>query len=176
VPLHVAYTSTQADFAFAYLKAHPEVKLVTVGLGANDVLLLQAQCANDASCIASELPQVLATVATNLVTILRELRASGFKGPIVVMNYYSFDDTDASVTAIFQALNQAIETAAAQEVVPVADVFTAFQHEAAPAGGHACRAGLLNASPQNQFVCDIHPSQSGQVLIARTIQQILGVY
>jgi len=174
VPLHVAYTSTQGDFAVAYLKAHPGIKLVSVGLGANDVLLLQAQCANDTSCIESGLPQVLATVTTNLVRILRDLRASGFKGPIVVMNYYSLDDTDASVTAIFQALNQAIETAAAQEAAPVADVFTAFQHAAAPAGGHACRAGLLNASAQNQFVCDIHPSQSGQALIARTIREILG--
>lgn len=176
VPLHVAYTSTQADFAVEYLKAHPEVKLVTVGLGANDVLLLQAQCANNASCIASELPQVLATVTTNLVTILGDLRASGFKGSIVVMNYYSLDDTDASVTAIFQALNQAIATAAAQEGVPVADVFTTFQHTAAPAGGHACRAGLLNASAQNQFVCDIHPSQSGQALIAGAIKQMLRVH
>jgi hypothetical protein len=31
--------------------------------------------------------------------------------------------------------------------------------------------GLLNASPQNQFACDIHPSQSGQKLIARTVEQ-----
>jgi hypothetical protein len=29
-PLHVAYTSTQADFATSFLKAHPNTKLVTV--------------------------------------------------------------------------------------------------------------------------------------------------
>jgi hypothetical protein len=31
--------------------------------------------------------------------------------------------------------------------------------------------GLLNASTQNQFTCDIHPSQAGQKLIAQTVEQ-----
>jgi hypothetical protein len=31
--------------------------------------------------------------------------------------------------------------------------------------------GPLNASPQDQFACDIHPSQSGQKLIARIVEQ-----
>ena len=51
----------------------------------------------------------------------------------------------------------------------VADAFTAFLHAAAPAGGKTCRAGLLNASPQNQLTCDVHPSQSGQKLLAETV-------
>jgi lysophospholipase L1-like esterase len=171
VPLHVAYGSTQAEFATGFLNAHPDVKLVTVGLGANDVLLLQARCANDGSCIQNGLPEVLATVRANLETILSDLRAAGFKGTLVVMNYYSLDDTDPNATAAFQALNGAIAAAAAQQHLPVADVFTAFQNAAAPAGGHACRAGLLNALPQNEFLCDIHPSLSGHALIARTIEQ-----
>ena len=37
------------------------------------------------------------------------------------------------------------------------------------AGGATCKAGLLNALPENQFACDIHPSQSGQKLIARVV-------
>jgi len=32
-----------------------------------------------------------------------------------------------------------------------------------------CKAGPLNASPQNQFICDVHPSQSGQKLIGQTV-------
>jgi lysophospholipase L1-like esterase len=117
----------------------------------------------------------LATVRMNLETILADLRSAGFKGTIVVMNYYSLDDTDTTVTATFQALNQAIAAAAVEASVVIADVFTAFQKAAVPAGGHACNAGLLNASPQNQFICDIHPSQSGQALIARTIEQTVGL-
>ena len=41
VPLHVSYTSTQLDFAVSFLKSHPETRLVSIGLGANDVLLLR---------------------------------------------------------------------------------------------------------------------------------------
>ena len=167
VPLHVSYTSTQLDFAVSFLKSHPETRLVSIGLGANDVLLLRTQCADDPTCIALELPQVLAAVETNLATILADVRAAGFRGIIVVVNYYSVDYSDVNETAITAALNQVL--AAAGTVV--ADVFTAFQAIAATAGGHTCNVGLLNASPQDQFACDIHPSQSGQKLIARTVEQ-----
>jgi hypothetical protein len=69
------------------------------------------------------------------------------------------------------ALNQSIAAATAQEGAVVADVFTAFEAAAAVAGGHTCNAGLLNASSANQFTCDVHPSQSGHALIARTIER-----
>jgi lysophospholipase L1-like esterase len=171
-PLHVSYHSTQLDFAISFLKSHPNTKLVSVGLGANDVLLLRAQCAGDPTCISLELPQVLAAVETNLATILGDLRAAGYKGIIVVVNYYSVDYSDVNGTAITAALNQALATAAsAQAGTVVADVFSAFQAIAGTAGGHTCNVGLLNASPQDQFVCDIHPSQSGQKLIARRVEQ-----
>jgi lysophospholipase L1-like esterase len=174
VPLHVTYSSTQADFAIAFVKSHPEVKLVTIGLGANDVLLLEAQCANDSSCIANHLPQVLAAVTENLETILGDLRSAGYKGTIVIMNYYSLDDTDPNITATFQLLNKAIATAAASADAPVADIFNAFQNAASRGDGHICHAGLLNSLPQNQFLCDIHPSLSGQALIARTVERAAG--
>ena len=77
VPLHVSYSSTQADFAVSFLKAHPNTKLVSLSLGANDVLLLQARCAEDPTCIALGLPQVLAAMETNLAVILGDLRAAG---------------------------------------------------------------------------------------------------
>ncbi len=171
VPLHVNYTSTQLDFAVSFLKSHPETRVVSIGLGANDVLLLRAQCADDPTCIALGLPHVLFAVETNLITILSNLRAAGFKGIIVVVNYYSVDYSDTNETAITAALNQTLAAASAQAGSVVADVFTAFQSAAGPAGGHKCNVGLLNSSPQNQFACDIHPSQSGQKLIARTVEQ-----
>jgi lysophospholipase L1-like esterase len=171
VPLHVSYTSTQLDFAVSFLKSHPETRVVSIGLGANDVLLLRTQCADDPTCIALGLPHVLFAVQTNLVTILSNLSAAGFKGIIVVVNYYSVDYSDTNETLITAALNQTLAAASAQAGSVVADVFTAFQAAAGPAGGHTCNVGLLNASPQNQFACDIHPSQSGQKLIARTVEQ-----
>ena len=54
--LHISYNSTQLDFALAFLKSHPQTRLVTVGLGANDLLLLRAACLGDPTCIATELP------------------------------------------------------------------------------------------------------------------------
>ncbi len=171
VPLHVSYTSTQLDFALSFLKSHPETRLVTVGLGANDLLLLRNACGGIPACIAAGLQQVLTDVAANLLEILNDLRATGFRGIIVVVNYYSVDYSDPVETGFTAALNQAIAAASAQTGTIVADVFTAFQTASVPAGGHTCNAGLLNASPRNEFTCDVHPSQSGQMLIARTVAQ-----
>jgi len=166
-PLHVSYNSTQLDFALSFLRSHPETRLLTISLGASDLFLLEDMCHGDPQCIAAGLP----SIEGNLETILADLRDTGFHGTIVVMNYYSLDYTDANGTGITVALNQSIAAAAAQEGAVVADVFTAFQAAAGAAGGHTCMAGLLNASSANQFTCDVHPSQSGHALIARTIEQ-----
>lgn len=167
--LHVSYTSTQLDFALAFLKSHPQTRLITVGLGADDVLLLQAVCAGDLSCIESG----LATVTANMETILTDLRVTGFTGTIVVVNYYSTDYSDATQTGIIAALNQALAAAGAQSGALVADVFSAFQSATVPVAGKTCNAGLLNGSFSsiNQFTCDIHPSQSGQMLIGKVVAQ-----
>ena len=87
------------------------------------------------------------------------------------MNYYSVDYSDVNDTAITAALNQGLASASAKAGAVVADIFTAFQAIAGAAGGHTCNVGLLNASPQEQFGCDIHPSQSCQKLIARAVEQ-----
>jgi hypothetical protein len=70
-----------------------------------------------------------------------------------------------------QQLNQAVTAPAKANDAVVADEFSAFKKAAttSSAGGNTCKAGLLNASPQNQFVCDVHPSQSGQQLLAATV-------
>ena len=51
----------------------------------------------------------------------------------------------------------------------IADVFTAFQMATVRVGGKTCNAGLLNASPSSEFTCDVHPSQSGQMLIGKAV-------
>lgn len=171
-PLHVAYGSTQLLFAEDFLGAHRNTKLVTIGIGANDVFLLQKSCVstpNPQQCIAAGLPALLATIAQNMQTILFSLRATGFRGVLMIVNYYSLDYTDPAGTNGTRLLNQAISEFARANGAVVADVFTAFQTVAAFAGGQTCRAGLLNASPQNQFICDVHPSQSGQRLIGQTV-------
>jgi len=106
-------------------------------------------------------------------TILTDLRATGFTGIIIVVNYYSTDYSDLTQTGIIAALNQALTAAAGQSGAVIADVFSAFQSATGPVGGKTCNAGLLNGtfSPTNQFTCDIHPSQSGQMLIGKVVAQ-----
>jgi lysophospholipase L1-like esterase len=165
--LHVSYNSTQLAFALDFLKSHPSTRLITVGLGANDVFLLRAACFGDPLCIETG----LAAVTANMETILTDLRATGFTGTIIVVNYYSVDYSDPTETGITTALNDALAAAAAQAGGVIADVFTAFQTATVPAGGKTCNAGLLNASPSNEFTCDVHPSQSGQMLIGKVVAQ-----
>jgi len=176
-PLHIAYSSTQMAFASSFLLRHRDVRLVTVGLGANDLLILQDACATNPHpqlCIQAGLPAVLATVAANMATILAELRATGFSGVIVIVNYYSLDYSDPAGTGVTELLNEAITAPARPYGAVVADVFTAFQNVVAnPAvAGKTCNAGLLNVDPQDPTSCDVHPSQSGQRLIAKTITQV----
>jgi lysophospholipase L1-like esterase len=168
-PLHVPYSGTQLDFATSFLAAHPNTGLVTLQLGANDAFLLEKSCAGVTTCIAAGLPTLLAQISTNIDTILRDLKATRFHGLLMIVNYYSLDYSDAAGTALTEALNAAITSHANADGAVVADAFSAFQQAAAGTGGKSCQAGLLNASPQNQFTCDVHPSQSGQELLAQTV-------
>lgn len=176
-PLHVAYSLTQSRFALDFLNDHPDTRLVSIMLGTNDIFLLQNKCAGNQMCIENGLPQVLAQIASNMETILAEIRSTGYKRIIVVVNYYSLDYTDPFGTEVATLLNQALATAAQAGGAVIADVFTAFKIAAANsfANGVTCKAGLLNASPehattQNPFPCDVHPSQSGHKLIAQAVE------
>ena len=170
-PLHEGYNSTQLDFALAYLGANKrKTRLITLSLGANDGFLLVKACNNNPDCIQAGLPAALGAVFANLNTILSNLRATGFKGVLMVVNYYSTDYSDAGGTALTGALNQALGAAAAANGAVVADAFTAFQQAAAVAGGKTCFAGLLNGNPANQLACDVHPSLTGQRLLAKTVK------
>jgi lysophospholipase L1-like esterase len=175
-PLHVSYTGTQLQFATGFLRQHPNTRLVTIQLGANDAFILQESCAsapNPQACIASGLPAVLTTISSNMDRILHALRSTNFRGALIVVNYYSLDYTDPVGTAITKELNQAITAHAQQDGAVVADAFSAFETAAstAQAAGKTCNAGLLNTSPISQSTCDVHPSQSGQQLLARTVER-----
>jgi lysophospholipase L1-like esterase len=174
-PLHVAYPGTQLAFATNFLSIHPETRLVTIALGANDLILLLDGCANapvPTRCVEAGLPEMRAAVSSNMDSILGSLRATGFSGPLIVVNYYSPDYTDALVTGATAAVNQAVAAVAGVHGAVVVDAFSTFQRAASNpfAAGKTCMTGLLNASPQNQSLCDKHPSQSGHQLLADVIK------
>jgi lysophospholipase L1-like esterase len=168
-PLHVVYPATQLEYAVSYLQGHKQTRLVTIGLGANDAFLLQKACNYDLTCIQAGIQPLLGTIYSNMSTILQNLRSTGYRGVLMVVNYYSLDYTDPVQTGFTAAINQTLTAAAAANGAVVADAFTAFQGVASLAGGETCKAGLLNASPVDQYTCDVHPSQSGQQLLARTV-------
>ena len=107
-PLHVSYPSTQLDYATNFLATHKQARLVTIALGANDIFLLEDSCAGDVGCIEAGLPGVLQSIGVNMSSILGSLRATGFRGILLVVNYYSPDYTDPLDTGIIASLNQVL--------------------------------------------------------------------
>src|SRR5208282_4175754 len=175
-PLHVVYgsiRSTQLAFATGFLQKHPSTQLVTIMLGANDLFLLEQECNDDPTCIENGAPAVLAAAEANMNTALGALRATGYSGTIIVVNYYSPDYTDQFETELIGALNQAISAPAPAYGALVADVFSAFEAAVSNpfAAGNTCAGGLLNNSnpATSPPTCDVHPSQSGHKLIAQVV-------
>jgi lysophospholipase L1-like esterase len=169
-PLHVSYSGTQLSFATEYLRGHPNTRLVTLGLGMNDWFSIQRACTGQTCLLAG-----LATMTANIDAILRSLRASGYKGVLEVVNYYAVDYTDTAQVGIIALFNKHLAASATAHHAVIADAFTAFETAAAPARGHTCAAGLINASPGPPDspalpTCDLHPSLSGQGLLAATVE------
>src|SRR5262249_6214244 len=74
-PLHVAYRGSQLAFAVRYLRQHPQTRLVTIDIGANDLFLCEDR--NAGQCAGSDFAATLATVKANLDKILGSLRSRG---------------------------------------------------------------------------------------------------
>jgi len=142
--------------------------LVSLMIGANNAVAMRVN-------LPGRLPQQpraapCSPLSSHVKKILSAIRTRAhYTGQLAIVNYYSLDYADAAGTGLTQLLNQAIVSHAHADGAIVADAFSAFQHASASAAGHTCAAGLLNASPQNQFLCDVHPSQSGQELLAQAV-------
>jgi len=168
-PLHVDYRGTQLAFALNFLETHRHVRLVTMDIGANDVFVLQRQCAGDPTCISKGVPDVLANIQANLEFIFGQIRSvAHYRGRLVTLSYYSLVYDQASAAAT-QTLNAPIVAATKKFGGRIADGFGAFMPLAVAAGNSSCAAGLLiQLSPGN---CDVHPSPIGRDLLARAVVQ-----
>lgn len=123
---------SQLQAAVAYLSSHPgEVGLITITLGANDVLACDSADPGFGVCVGGQLGQITA----NLSEILATLQAVAPGVPIVGMNYYnpnlaywiaapSFAEASLGLTVAFNGTLEAIYGAFG---VPVADVEAAFK-------------------------------------------------
>lgn len=186
--LHTVYTTTQMAFAISELTNNSSISLVTLSIGGNDLLMLQAFCATNWSsyknyqsysdCVAGELPSTLSSYGTNLATILGGIKATGYNGTIVLVEYYA-PSADALTVKAIQALNDTMATVVHApsgqfSKVKLADGFTAFQLASArypTRSGYndPCKAGLLIQLPTHPVTCDVHPTLLGQQVLAGTV-------
>jgi lysophospholipase L1-like esterase len=167
-PLHVAYSGSQLAFAVRYLRRHPQTKLVTIDIGANDLFLCEDK--NSGSCTGSDFTRTLAAVTRHLDKILGSLRnRGGYRGTLVVMNYYALTYGTSLTNIGIQSLNTTLARAAARYGGQVADAFGAFQAASARFSGDTCEAGLRIKLPGGG--CDLHPTARGHEVLATAVRR-----
>jgi lysophospholipase L1-like esterase len=169
-PLHVSYSGSQLAFAIDYLRRHGNVRLVSLMIGANDFFLCQETTADHCAAQA-EVGAVIQSVSKNVATILSAIRNKAhYRGQLAIVNYYSLDYSNPAGNASSALLNSTQDKAAAPFHVEVADGFGALQAGAAHSGGKTCGAGLLTQLVGGSTPCGIHPSYSGQALLAQALE------
>ena len=171
-PLHVRYKGAQLAYALAYLHAHPDVRLVSLMIGANDYFVCVATT-KDGCTSAAERRALFVKIAGNVRRIVTAIRNKAhYSGQLAIVNYYSLNYASASDDALISALNKSLDAAAKPFHVVVADGYRQLEAAAVHSGGNTCEAGLLSqlGSPGN---CGIHPSYAGQALLAQALEMAI---
>jgi len=169
IGLHTSYPDSQLKFAVSELSSNKHIDLVTLSIGGDDLLLLQAQCSSApdfAGCVLPALPAVLSSYRTNLTQILAAIR-SKYQGDLILVKYYSPSANPLFIGTV-GALNDAMSQVGTQFGAKFADGFAAFQDASAKFAHDPCKAGLL-APGEALAPCDVHPSAEGQRLLASTV-------
>jgi lysophospholipase L1-like esterase len=170
-PLHASYSGSQLAFAVSYLRAHKSVRLVSLMIGANDFFLCQETTADHCASLTEE-GAVIQSISKNVKTIMSAIRNKAhYGGQVAIMNYYSLDYSNATDNQNSVLLNSTVDNAAAPFHVEVADGFGALEAGAAHSGGNTCTAGLLTQLTGASTKCGIHPSYSGQALLAGALEK-----
>ena len=173
------------------------VALITIDLGANDIIQAQQQCGLDVGCLTAEIEQI----GINVATIAATLRFAGaYDGPIIGMNYFNpqvgaaigfysglpgpllADPAFAELSdQLAQGLNAALAAAYAFGGAEVADVYTAFNAgdfgDDKPANGVYDNVDRLCAltymCPDDEGVkANIHANKKGYKVIAKTFFEV----
>ena len=166
--LHDAFSGTQREAAFAFLRAHPgQVSPITLTLAGNDLPWLLGPCTMngqiDLSCVQNNAPGFIAGFAERISGILGQLRSAAPDAEIIVtgtmdpyINFLAFADP------LYKAVNQAIAAAATANRAKFADPLPIFnpQGDATAEAQTLCRLTLL--CTQN----DSHPSDAGYQALA----------
>jgi lysophospholipase L1-like esterase len=165
-PLHVRYRGSQLSYGLRYLGAHRNTRLVSLMIGANDLFLCQ-ETKKDACLSPAEQQAVFTNVASNVSRILRAIRKSGYRGQIVLVNYYSLDYANAFIDNAVRGLNRANDAAARRYGAAIADGWGEFLDQARKYAGNTCNAGLITRLTSGH--CGVHPTYAGQALLAQAV-------
>jgi lysophospholipase L1-like esterase len=164
------YFTPQLQAGVNFIKNHPgQVSPVTLDIGANDLL----PDINSSNCtISSSWSNDLATVKTNLGTILSQLKSAlNGRGDLLMMNYYDpYQNQCPNSVPYVQALNTTIAGVAASYGVPVANVFGAFGGATVP-DPYTCSYTWIC----NFLFHDIHATDKGYSVIASTFEATYGM-
>src|SRR6266568_6557016 len=173
-PLHVAYSTSQLEFADGFLQSHPKTLVVSIDIGANDLFVLEEGCSFNVNCILAGLPGMLATLSANLNTIYGHIRnLDGYRHKLVALTYYSLNYSDPTGTSVISQVNQVVAARTLAWEGIVADGFGAFAAASTAFSGDTCAAGLLIVLSSSPLTCDIHPSPAGRDLLAQAIVNAL---
>ncbi len=192
-------TGSQMGDALAAISGS-DVVLISIDIGANDILQAQAVCAGDPACIAAQVP----VIAGKIAQIVGTLRAAGYTGPIVAMNYYNPQAAAAAgffagipgqhapdpalahaSDALAQGFNGALAAAYGAVGADVADVYSAFN------AGDFGDDSPVNGVPDNvdvlchlSYMCpddpdvkpNIHLNKHGYRVVAKTMLAVVAGY
>ena len=182
--LHHAYPGTQLEDALAIAK-EPGVGTITLDIGANDILqFLGHTCGFPATftCTQAQIEAEIGHVATNVGSILAQLRAAAPKAKIIFVSQYNPYPTvlkpEGTGDATVEALNGALKGVAASFGVGFANTARVINFSGTHGGPEAgdiptvcaftamCPGGVFNpASPE----ADIHPTKLGYAAMAGVV-------
>ncbi len=168
-PLHVRYSGSQLSYAVSFLRRHRGVRLVSLMIGANDAFLCEEHTA-DHCASPSERQATFNQVSRNVRRILGAIRGRArYAGQIAILNYFSLDYASPASNQGTQALNQALDSAAKPFHVVYASGYREFQAASVKYANHPCQAGLITQLNGTPGTCGVHPTYSGQALLAAAL-------
>lgn len=174
---------SQLDEAVQFLHAHGKfTSLITIDLGANDVLQCLSGTVVDPTCLSEKLAQL----QMDLMYVLETLREVAPNVPIVAMNYYNpllvywtpEDETIAVQTILLQQqLNGLLEGIYTAYEIPFADVASAFMSYDITTDANSNfipdSVELLCAWTWMCSESNIHPNEAGYEAIAWEFYTVL---
>lgn len=182
--LHHPYPGTQMEDALAIAR-EPGVNTITLDIGANDILqFLGHTCGFPATftCSQAQIEAEIGHVASNVGSILAQLRAAAPQAKIIFVSQYNPYPTllqpEGTGDATVEALNGALKSVASNFGVEFANTTRVINFSGTHGGPEAgdiptvcaftamCPGGVFNpASPSP----DIHPTKAGYAAMAGVV-------